>query len=368
MNARCASRRRPLRALQVEVTSRCTRSCAVCPRQGLADRWVAHDLSAAAWAAIVPALPLVEHVHLQGWGEPLLHRDLPEMAARAKAAGCTVGITTNGDLLGAAIDWIVDLRLDMVTLSVGGGGGHHAMLRDGSDLASALRQAGELAARAVRGRPRVQLAYLLTQDNHRELEEVVRLAARSALREMFVTHLDCTPVARLLAAAAFSAAGLREGVNESLARAHTAASRCRVRLRTPPDAPEELLVCALDPTRLAFVAADGRVGPCVYLLLPISGRIPRVDFGGSREIEPCSYGSIPEESLEEVLAAPARRRFVAPFVARLAAEDAFRECGFGGIGTPALAALDAADRERTRALADNPFPRGCSGCHKMAGW
>ncbi len=290
------------------------------------------------------------------------------MAATAKAAGCTVGITTNGDLLAAAIGWMVALRLDLVTLSVAGGEAHHAMLRSGSDLNSAVRQAGELAARAVRGRPRVQLGYLLTRENHGDLEEVIRLAARAGLREMYVTHLDCTPTAGLLASAAFSRSGLQAGVRESLARARATASCCGVRLRTPPDALGELLVCALDPTGLAFVAADGRVGPCVYLLLPIAGPIPRVDFGGSMETEACSYGSIPGKTLAEVLASSERRRFTAPFVARLAAEDAFRKRGFRGFGTPALAALDAADREREQALVGNPFPRACVGCHKGAGW
>jgi MoaA/NifB/PqqE/SkfB family radical SAM enzyme len=41
-------------------------------------------------------------VHLQGWGEPLLHRQFFEIVARAKKAGCRVGTTTNGILLDRA--------------------------------------------------------------------------------------------------------------------------------------------------------------------------------------------------------------------------------------------------------------------------
>ena len=45
-------RRRPLTALQVEVTSRCTRQCAVCPRTALASVWREGDLGDAAWAVL----------------------------------------------------------------------------------------------------------------------------------------------------------------------------------------------------------------------------------------------------------------------------------------------------------------------------
>jgi hypothetical protein len=37
-------RRRPLRAVQVEVTSRCTRRCAICPRSALSKTWLEGDM------------------------------------------------------------------------------------------------------------------------------------------------------------------------------------------------------------------------------------------------------------------------------------------------------------------------------------
>ena len=101
---------RPLRALQVEVTSRCSRRCLVCPRSGLAGQWRDGDLGSDTWRRLVPDLALWKHVHLQGWGEPLLHNGLHSMVRDAHAAGCRVGITTNGDLL-AADCWFRDRSL-----------------------------------------------------------------------------------------------------------------------------------------------------------------------------------------------------------------------------------------------------------------
>ena len=85
----------------------------------------------ATWDRLSSDLGLARHVHLQGWGEPLLHPRLPEMAKAAKAAGSDVGITTNGDLLEPAIDWIVEERVDQIVFSVAGDDATHADLRAG---------------------------------------------------------------------------------------------------------------------------------------------------------------------------------------------------------------------------------------------
>jgi MoaA/NifB/PqqE/SkfB family radical SAM enzyme len=85
--------RRPLRALQIEVTSRCTRQCAICPRFALSGEWLEGDLSREHWRRLEQDLNTAQHVHLQGWGEPLLHVDLPRMVKAAKRNGCTVGIS-----------------------------------------------------------------------------------------------------------------------------------------------------------------------------------------------------------------------------------------------------------------------------------
>src|SRR5512134_3536072 len=89
-------RGRQFEAFQIEVTSRCTLRCRMCPRAALEDSWPELDLSWEAFQGIARAFPEVQHVHLQGWGEPLLHPRLFEMIALAKRAGCRVGLTTNG--------------------------------------------------------------------------------------------------------------------------------------------------------------------------------------------------------------------------------------------------------------------------------
>jgi hypothetical protein len=138
--------------------------------------------------------------------------------------------------------------------------------------------------------------------------------------------------------------------------------------RPPATASEELLVCALDPQRFAFVGWDGRVGPCVNLLLPIAGSIPRWTVDGPRQVEHVVYGRLADKRLRDILNGVEHRHFNAPFAARLAAESSFRDAIGTLWGSEARARLDEADRRRERELAAHPFPPQCAGCHKVLGW
>jgi MoaA/NifB/PqqE/SkfB family radical SAM enzyme len=145
------SRRRPLTALQIVISGRCFRACAICPQAALANRWRGGDMDDAVWSAVEPALPLAEYVHLQGWGEPLLHPRWPEFAARARAARCRVGLTTNGDLLAGALPLLVEAGVQSVTVSVAGEAGGHAAQRGGSSIDDVLAAAGRRGAAAGSG-------------------------------------------------------------------------------------------------------------------------------------------------------------------------------------------------------------------------
>jgi MoaA/NifB/PqqE/SkfB family radical SAM enzyme len=322
--------RRPLIALQIEVTSRCTRRCEVCPRTPLASEWREGDLRDATWQRLRPDLSLARHVHFQGWGEPLLHPRLPEMVEAAGKAGCTVGLTTNGDVLSDAADWITTGDVERIAVSVAGDEATHAGLRRGSRLEaiwSAVRRL--VSRRGTRKRPRVQIAYLLTTRNASELPRVVGAAARAGADEMFVTHLDCTPSRELAELAAFDASGLLPGVAEAVASAMRAARESGIAFRPPALVPRELLVCALDPLRIVFVGWDGSVGPCVNLMLPVGVRIQRWSRDGMTEVDPVVFGHLGELGLGPILAGERCRRFRAPFAARLAVEGRFRSAVAG---------------------------------------
>ena len=112
---------RPFEAFQIEVTSRCNLQCVMCPVTVLADRWPARDLAWETFERVAEAFARTQWVYLQGWGEPLLHRRIFEMIARAKSAGCQVGFTTNGTRLTPDNgERLLELGLDLVAVSIAG--------------------------------------------------------------------------------------------------------------------------------------------------------------------------------------------------------------------------------------------------------
>jgi MoaA/NifB/PqqE/SkfB family radical SAM enzyme len=358
-----------LTALQIEVTSRCTRQCRICPRTVLAADWRDGDLDTATWERLAPDVGLARHVHLQGWGEPLLHPRIPEMVDDAKAAGCAVGITTNGDLLDDATEWVVTQGVDLITVSVAGDDKTHAELRSGSRLDELWARVERLAVRrAGRKVPRIQVSYLLTRRNCGQVPRVVEAAAEAGADELFVTHLDCTPSPELLKEAAFDTSGLSPEATAAIETAAEVARSRKIAFRAPAREPQELLVCALDPLSFAFVTWDGRVGPCVNLLLPVDNGIPRRSEEGPIRVEPMVYGDLAESRLREILASERFNEFTRSFEKRLAAEREFLEGIVTRGAREALDRLDDADRRRERELSENPFPEPCAGCHKVVGW
>ncbi len=357
--------RRPLRSLQVEVTTRCSLACGFCPRRSLRG-WTETDLSDAAWARIAQDLRLTEDVHLQGWGEPLLDTRLRERVRDIHGAGCSVGLTTNGADLAAHVEWIAAERVDRVAVSVAAGAALHGEQRTGAPLDRIWRAMRELAARRDR-KPRLLVSVMLTRDGADGLPALVIDAARAGADEVYVTHVDCTPTRELLARAAFSGGALRPGLRRSLDAAAAAARRAGIGFRPPAVEAQEMLVCALDPQRFVCVAADGRIGPCINMLLPVAGSIDRHYDSGVARIHPTVWGRVPDDGLGAAL--DRRHAFFAPFAARLEAERQFSDATSGDAwGCPALEALERADRVRSEALARAPFPAECDGCHKAMGW
>ena len=128
--------------LQVEVTTRCNLpGCMMCPRTAWPERWQAQDLTWETFEALLPSLKFFSHVHLSGWGEPLLHPRLWDMARALWAQGLKVSLTTNGLGLNEEVQWRVLEHLDMVAISLDGGRAEtYERLRPGADFHRLVQQ------------------------------------------------------------------------------------------------------------------------------------------------------------------------------------------------------------------------------------
>jgi MoaA/NifB/PqqE/SkfB family radical SAM enzyme len=350
---------RPFEAFQIEVTSRCLTRCVMCPRVALAGEWHEMDLSWEAFQRVARAFDRTRHVHLQGWGEPLLHPRLFEMIALAKSAGCRVGLTTNGMRLDLeTAKRLLSQELDLVAISIAGATREtHESIRVGSDFPVIVENVRRLLAlRAGRGTkmPKVELSYLMTKTNLAELPQAVEMAASLGVNELYAINLDYVLTPEQDDLKAFACPSTKEAFGRIVDEARDRAGRAGLTFRPYPLELEEVAVCEADPAKILFIASDGWVSPCPYMGLAGRSDIPRVFDGQSLRVSRLRFGNILEQDLMEIWESQAYRAFRRLFERRLTEALALAvgvETGSGDAYHPGTL----------------PPPEPCVTCYKLYG-
>jgi len=276
----------------------------------------------------------------------------------AKDAGCRVGFTTNGTLLGeVASQRLLDLHLDLLAVSIAGATLQtHAAIRVGSDLLQILnnlRRLLDLRARQKVPHPKVAIFFLMTKTNMAELPAVVDLTASMGADELVATNLDYVPTEDQNGLKAFACHSLRQAFASAIEDAKGRAKAAGLAFRAYPLDPEEVAVCDANPLKILFVSCDGKVSPCTYLGLGLL-EIPRIFDGQHLSVARVVFGNIREQALQEIWEAPEYRAFRQRFVAR---RDVAVARGFA-----VIAGFTPASRRTFP-----PAPDACHGCPKLFG-
>jgi MoaA/NifB/PqqE/SkfB family radical SAM enzyme len=298
--------RRPIDCLQVEVTTRCPGSCRYCPRTVLRDQWRSRDMTLVTFSRLWPLMRRASRVHLQGWGEPLLHPDFFQMAALARRAGCQVSTTTCGLRMEAPLARaVVESGIDIVAFSLAGADApaNDAWRRGVAfqHVCQALESLQTVRRKHMAVHLELHIAYLLLASELRSVHRLPALMERLGVHAAVVSTLDYLPAPGLAA----EAIGPHQG--DLLARAAkilaaTAAEARRLGLQfhyALPDPAAAGTGCRENIGRSLFVAADGALSPCVFVNLPLE-RPP-----ASRRV----FGDANREDPLDVWESPAFRRF-----------------------------------------------------------
>ncbi len=345
-------------AFQIEVTSRCNLRCVMCPVTVLAERWPAVDLAWETFERIAVAFGKTKWVHLQGWGEPLLHRRILDMIALAKGAGCRVSFTTNATRLTLkAGERLLDLGLDILAVSIAGATpGTHEAIRVGSNfekLLENLQRFRALRAQRKTDKPKVEILFLMTRTNLAELPAAVELAAKLGADELVATNLDYVIAPPLDELRAYAFSPPARAYREVMEEARVLAQRAGIGFRSYPLEPGEMAVCDLNPLKILFISADGWVSPCVYTALTGQAEIPRFFDDRPVQIPPVRFGNVNEHDLMEIWESPAYRAFRRQFAERLLGKT---KMAFSVVGGERVSAEEA------------PAPEPCRTCPKLYGF
>lgn len=363
-------KKRVFGSIQVEATSECFLRCIMCPRTAHIDKWHSKAMDFSTFERITKYFPLAEHVHLQGWGEPLLHKRIFEMIGIAKAAGCTVGFTTNGMLLRDEVSRkIAALGVDIIGISIAGASSKvHGGVRVNSCFSKLIENIASMG-RAKRemgsNKPKIVLSFLMTKTNIHELPEAVKLAHSLEVNELVATNLDYPSTDLQDELKVFSCESVNEEYAALIKKSETLAKDLGLSFRSYPLKTEEVLMCELNPVSYVYISHDGLVSPCVYLNQTRSGTIPRIFCGGEYEVRRTTFGNVNEESLMDIWMKPEYQAFRAAYLKRQERYyDAFGDVPFDfGFSEK----IKKAEQRADAALKRNPVPEECKTCYKAYG-
>jgi len=121
-------------------------------------------------------------------GEPLMRPDIFDISRRAKQMGFYVGLSTNGTLIDESnIDRIAETGYDYVGISIDG-------LRETHDRFRRLEGAYDASMKAIRlchaRGIKVGMRFTMTQDNARELPELLDLMEQEGIDKFYLSHLN----------------------------------------------------------------------------------------------------------------------------------------------------------------------------------
>ncbi|MGM0419513.1 MAG: tungsten cofactor oxidoreductase radical SAM maturase [Bacillota bacterium] len=186
--------RRPnLEKVYIELTTKCNFDCITCIRNSWEDNL--GDMSDSTISSLldqIETLPELNTVHFGGFGEPLSHPRIFELAEKFKEKNLRVEMITNGQLLKPELSKkFLEIGLDKIIFS---------MDAPEKDSLAAIRKNADLnlIVKNIRGLSEMRgsddsldiwLEFVAMTSNIDQLEEVIKLAAELGLDGILITNL-----------------------------------------------------------------------------------------------------------------------------------------------------------------------------------
>jgi MoaA/NifB/PqqE/SkfB family radical SAM enzyme len=306
----------PAGYIQLELTSRCNLACAACPRGAgglqLRERDMPRDIFE---RAVDETMHPGRHYHLQGWGEPLLREDLPELARSIRERGGLPSITTNGTLVTEELAGrLVEAGLEFITISFGDG-------RSGvtaEDVAGALRLLKSEKRKRGATRPLLCASFELTRSGVGGLKGAVVTLKRAGAERLIAINpimvLTAEQERNLLSG--IPDRGEKKSALWAVRRAALAAMWRSIPFHIEPIEPRMPAVCREDPLGSLFIGPSGDVSPCVFLGVPCDGEYAARFLGRDVRRRRVAMGNLQESSLAQIWDSDNYREFRNAFEAR----------------------------------------------------
>ncbi len=242
-------------------------------------------------------LPDVCLVFLQGWGEPLLHRDFFRIVSFVKGFGCSTGTTTNGMPVDKDMAMrIVDSQMDIIAFSLAGTSSKNDIVRRGTSLRHVIRAMEWLQEAKINmssRRPSINIAYTVLRSLIGEIGGLSAIISSLDVEQVIISPLTLavsSNMERELISGRSSDefCKLEEEVEDLKARcSHGGYEKIFLNI---PDG--DRYMCGENIHRSFFISSGGQVSPCVFLSIPVKSE----KFCG----ESLHFGSILNEDIVSI--------------------------------------------------------------------
>lgn len=362
---------RNLISLQIEPTSRCNLNCTTCVKYDYQSIWQENDLDLPLYQKILSDLPQsVKSIHLQGWGDPLLHPDIIDFVDQAKKKQLLVSFTTSGTTMSYELAHrLIECGLDSITFSMAGGNETiHDQLRGSSSfyLLRKAIQTFEEARKTLSSEIKTSISFLLTPLNIHQLPQAINWSRKRNIDLFSTVHLTQTASMRQ-EDLRFQVDRLTSSIKRLRRRSWLTGLFSRMRIELKSFVPEPTPICDKNPLNTLFISSNGLVSPCVFLCPPIgTNRLQWLHSGRKSHFRPLVFGDCRSESIEEIWQKPLYTTFRDQFQKRLKIyEDAMARVGYSMEGPKQL---ENALTLIKKGFTDNPPPEQCRFCYKMDGF
>lgn len=273
----------------------------------MGELWDSGDLPIDVYKKLSEYFEMFDLVWLQGWGEPLLVREIFDLVRLANKVHGSVGLTTNATLLTEDVSRrLIESGLRTIAVSIAGATEKtHESIRRGTKFKKIIESVETLAhlRRSMNAKDlKVIFTFLRVKQNIRELPDVVELASRLDVDEVVGTNLDYIPTKELYEMKIFFEERPPEEYLNIIRESEEKAKENGVSIYNYPIQMNEVLVCSENPIENLYVCHDGTVSPCVYLNIPLkTNMFPRYFRGKTYTTQKYIFGDLKREELEEIV-------------------------------------------------------------------
>ncbi len=259
--------------LQVEITSQCAAKCTYCPHTTEASSWQGQHMLTSTFANLWPLLQQSTRVHLQGWGEPLLHPHFFDFVAFARKAGCLISTTSCGLHLNEKIALrILESGIDIMAFSLAGTDAASNDARQGADfhkVCEKIRLLQTLRQKHMAVHVELHLAYILLADRMEAVLHLPQLMLELGIHTAIISTLDYVPQPHLQALALRpEQSHLIARAKEILEQTKAQAQEFGVNIHYALPSMETRTFCRENIQKSLYINGAGDISPCVYLNIP----------------------------------------------------------------------------------------------------